>query len=722
MATLILGTVGRALGGPLGGIIGTVLGGVVDNAVFGGSGKQGPRLGNLTVQSAAYGEPIIHVHGRMRIAGNLIWTAGIKESSSRSGGGKGSSSTTSYSYSSSFAVLLCGRAVAGIGRIWADGKLLRDAAGAWLSPVTMRLFSGDELQGIDPLIAAAETGGTPAYRGRAYVVFEDLPLADYGNRIPNLTFEVIADGDSIDAGTAMRALGVATAGSFPALTGHAAAVAGSLRAAIEPLIQLSGAAFDGEALMVHGDGGAAPALSSNDFDAAVFGAADPPEQRKRAAADTLPDAVQIGYFDTARDYQAGLQRAVRGRSSGRTEQRDMAVAFDALSAKAVAAAALARASAARRTRAVRLPWRGLGTTAAATVTLDGKRWRVRERRFENFVVTLELEAMDAGAAVATTADAGRALDFGDGAPGPTTLLTFELPPLAGALPAAPQVWIAASGAQPGWRRAGVEASQDGGASFASIGTIEGGTVMGTAATALASGPRDRWDAHGSVEVTLLGDAMWLEGRTADSVLAGANLALIGDELVQFATAEAIGPRRFRLSQLLRGRRGTEAALAGHVVGERFVMIDTARLLELDVPADRIGGTVIVRATGAGDAEPVDASLVVTGRALQPLSPAALVLTADGSGEVAARWKRRSRAGFGWLDFADAPLGEDSEAYRVSVTLDGRAVRSETVAMATYAYTTAMRTADGGGAVVALTVAQISALTGPGAASAASIGP
>src|SRR5262249_12821489 len=31
---------------------------------------------------------------------------------------------------------------------------------------------------------------TPAYRGLAYVVFEDFPLADYGNRIPNFTFEV----------------------------------------------------------------------------------------------------------------------------------------------------------------------------------------------------------------------------------------------------------------------------------------------------------------------------------------------------------------------------------------------------------------------------------------------------------------------------------------------------------------------------------------------------
>ncbi|HDP88549.1 MAG TPA: hypothetical protein ENN42_01090, partial [Thioalkalivibrio sp.] len=42
---------------------------------------------------------------------------------------------------------------------------------------------------------------TPAYRGTAYVVFEDLPLADFGNRIPQLSFEVfrpLADPDTAE--------------------------------------------------------------------------------------------------------------------------------------------------------------------------------------------------------------------------------------------------------------------------------------------------------------------------------------------------------------------------------------------------------------------------------------------------------------------------------------------------------------------------------------------
>ena len=44
----------------------------------------------------------------------------------------------------------------------------------------------------DPFIEAKEGAGqAPAYRGVAYVVFEDLALESFGNRLPQLSFEVI---------------------------------------------------------------------------------------------------------------------------------------------------------------------------------------------------------------------------------------------------------------------------------------------------------------------------------------------------------------------------------------------------------------------------------------------------------------------------------------------------------------------------------------------------
>jgi hypothetical protein len=80
MATLVLGTVGRIFAGPLGGLVETALGGFVDRGLFGGGGKPHEigRIGNIAVQSSAYGEPIPFISGRMSVAGNLVWTADIK--------------------------------------------------------------------------------------------------------------------------------------------------------------------------------------------------------------------------------------------------------------------------------------------------------------------------------------------------------------------------------------------------------------------------------------------------------------------------------------------------------------------------------------------------------------------------------------------------------------------------------------------------------------------
>ena len=96
----------------------------------------------------------------------------------------------------SFAVALCEGPITGIGRIWADGKPMD------LSGVTWRWYPGDEAQTADPFIAARMgAANTPAYRGTAYVVFEELALSTYGNRLPQLSFEVfrpLADPDTAE--------------------------------------------------------------------------------------------------------------------------------------------------------------------------------------------------------------------------------------------------------------------------------------------------------------------------------------------------------------------------------------------------------------------------------------------------------------------------------------------------------------------------------------------
>ena len=182
MASVVLGAIGSAVGGSAGRTLGTLIGNAIDGTTHKGS------IRDLNLQSSAYGDTIPLIFGRVRTGGVLIWALPLQE---RSLGAKGT--TTRHAYSASFAIALAARPIAGIGRVWADGKLM-GSAGAMPRGTTMRVYTGDERQTPDPLIAAAESPGqVPAHRGIAYVVFEDLDLSPYANRMPALSFEVIAD-------------------------------------------------------------------------------------------------------------------------------------------------------------------------------------------------------------------------------------------------------------------------------------------------------------------------------------------------------------------------------------------------------------------------------------------------------------------------------------------------------------------------------------------------
>ncbi len=197
MATLVLQAAGQAVGGflgPVGAVVGraagALAGNLIDQQLF---GPRQPtrsigRIDDLTVQTASEGNPIPKVFGRMRLAGTVIWATDFEERASTSAvGGKGGGSAGSvreYSYTVNFAVGLCEGPIARVGRVWADGEPMD------LTRVSHRVYTGTPDQDVDPLIEAIE-GTAPAYRNLAYVVFEGLPVGPYGNRLPQLTFEVL---------------------------------------------------------------------------------------------------------------------------------------------------------------------------------------------------------------------------------------------------------------------------------------------------------------------------------------------------------------------------------------------------------------------------------------------------------------------------------------------------------------------------------------------------
>jgi len=226
--------IGFFAGNPmLGASIGMAIGGAIDPPK--GPKIEGPRITDLSVQTATYGAPIPIVKGAITVFGNIFWLENnalkeTKTTEEQGGKGGGGQEVTTYSYSATFALGLCLAPVDSIGRIWCSGKLIADyrqnnlsgvlasgfkttdtsvlgdvatsmfSAVAEASSTNIRFYNGGPSQQPDPRMQAAlGVANTPAYRGLAYIVFEDFQLADYGNSLMSAQIKVeILSNSTID--------------------------------------------------------------------------------------------------------------------------------------------------------------------------------------------------------------------------------------------------------------------------------------------------------------------------------------------------------------------------------------------------------------------------------------------------------------------------------------------------------------------------------------------
>jgi hypothetical protein len=135
--------------------------------------------------------------------------------------------------------------------------------------------------------------------------------------------------------------------------------------------------------------------------------------------------------------------------------------------------------------------------------------------------------------------------------------------------------------------------------------------------------------------------------------------------LQFGTATALESGRFRLERLVRARAGSEWATGSHAAGEIFCLLDRDTLAVVDVPLSARGGILQIRDSSGSTAQASFGAEWV-----RPLSPCRVTASFETQSGLTISWTRRSRAGFAWLDEIDAPLGESSELYRVTLVGGG----------------------------------------------------
>ena len=220
--------IGFAIGGPQGAMYGYAIGSATGSVLFGPKvpDQEGPKLTNLYVLTSQEGAPIFKVYGSARVGGNVIWGKPLQEHKKKKkagGKGGGGQKVTTYSYTLDFALGLCEGPITGVVKIWDSGKLILDSSaltdaeqaivdgGGYLPDAaakysaffgkttdligggSIRIYSGSETQMPDPLIEAdLGAGNAPAYRGLAYIVFDNYPT----QQMPNITVEVVVAGSS----------------------------------------------------------------------------------------------------------------------------------------------------------------------------------------------------------------------------------------------------------------------------------------------------------------------------------------------------------------------------------------------------------------------------------------------------------------------------------------------------------------------------------------------
>ncbi|WEE79308.1 phage tail protein [Comamonas testosteroni] len=445
-----------------------------------------------------------------------------------------------------------------------------------------------------------------------------------------------------------------------------------------------------------------------------------------------PAQLALTYANMAADYNADTQfsdRLVTGQAS--TETLQVPLGMLPAEAKAVVDALLFDMAASMHSTTLSVPLRYAflepGDVIEA-VALDGRvlRLRITTRKDQQMFLELECVLDDVGALESAAVTDEGYVSVTEPTRVPDTVWeAMDIPILRDAdnasgfyLAAAPE---SINFATDQWRGAVATASWDG-VDYMHLQTLLDAAVLGHCTTVLPA-----W-AGGAVfdEASTLTVRVWgqLASSTRDAMLLddSVNALLVGSEIVRFRHAELLASDvpanvyTYRLSSLLRGQRGTEWAMAGHVANERCVLLNT-RLRRQATQPNEVNIPVQLKVLTSGkllsSVEP--RTFTDTSVALKPFSPAGLRGLVDQEG-VHLSWQRRTRLAYRYGGIAPVvPLGEATESYRVQVWQGVTLLRTATVSSSAFVYTPAMRAADGltGGELLRFGVAQMSAAAGAG---------
>lgn len=607
------------------------------------------KLEALRFQSSAYGIPIAVVWGVTRIPGNLLWYGGFKaiaHTETQEAGGKGGggvkTKNTSFTYEAALALALGEGTISAIPRVWRGKNTYTDGTTTALAQVGLTLVTGTMGQSVWSHLTTNAPTQALAYAGIAYVrasaydlgtsaavenhTFEVVSNSAYhlGPSVPDVDASLIGNDLLLNARYGVRGFQASKIGPLSAWSNYCRAAGLLLSPALtaqqpaadvlKELLRLTntGPVWSGGVLKfvpygdetVTGNGATYTPNVTPIYDLTLdhFLDKSQPVRQRRKPKDDAYNHIRVEYQDRENQYSVSIAEA--------RDQADIDVyglrSADVLRAHWVADRAVARNIAQillqrsvniRSTYLFELPWNYVAlepmdivTLTEPSIGLDKLPVRlISVSEDEGGELAFEAEIFPAGAASTSLYPSQSGVGFShlyNAAPGNVaTPIIFEAP---GALTQSGlEVWVAATGLGANWGGCSVWVSLSG-TNYRKVGTIDGGSRLGTLSAAAGS--------SGGMSVTLQKGV--LGSGTAAEAAALATLCFVrgaAEEFLSYETATLTGALAYTLGgTVVRGVYGT--AGAAHASGSGFVRLDGAIAKSGPIDHAYIGKTISIKLT------------------------------------------------------------------------------------------------------------------------------
>jgi hypothetical protein len=645
------------------------------------------------------------------------------------------------------------------------------------------LYLGSETQLPNPQIESwIGMGNVPGYRGLVYFVMHNLALEDFGDAVPTFTVEVQAQqgGHKVQLCQVISDIceeaGLVSGQDFDAFSnmdtsiemdGFALTASTTARDAINMLQKVFpfDAAETNFMLMFNWiNYRPTMVLDRNDFGAHIEGEASPPSlEIKRISDLDLPKRINLKYQEKVRNFSINMAFAQRMCTESQTvDDREVTIALDRVTAKTYAEEQLALAFCARRTYKIFLPRKYVIIEPGDVVLIPDDTYpdtlysvRCTEVHIGNNGI-IEATFIDHFYHVLTNAVvADDSLGAYDAAPSklplksPTIPYLLDCPLITDGETDNVGYYVVLGGVNNNWI-GGVllidmgtgstvtafndsTSSSSSGAAWVQIAASSVQSACGISMNTLDANCHPMmWDRKSRISVYLNNPGQELVSATEDDLLTQPiNLAMFGDEIVQFANAVHIGNNLWQLDTFLRGLRGTEAAIKTHVSGERFIRLMRASTTRVVHDQRYLNTSETYQSQSYNtDMIPDNAfAFTDTGNSLKPRAPQitkAIVVSGTGhdpatgvdlaNGDIWLTWLPRARQNGNMLSGKPVLLDQAVEAYEIDVYVGTTLKKTYSIGATRYwTYTAAMQTADAiaANAHVTLNLYELGAIIGRG---------